>query len=203
MNTERDNMLAGLPHKPFDPELAAARERAAELLCEYNFRTLPSEKEKSGSLIRRLFGKTGSGITITRPFFCDYGSLIETGDNFYANFNCTILDAGGVKFGDNVLLAPNVGIYTVGHPLDAALRNEGWESARPVTVGDNVWIGAGSIILGGVTIGRNSVIAAGSIVTKDIPPDTLAMGAPCRAVRTIGAADRAAYLAQIAAAQSR
>ena len=200
MMSEIEKMLAGLPHKPNDPALNAERDRAKELLHDYNVVTRPSDMAERDRIIRELLGKAGKNVFVTQPFYCDYGTYIEVGDHFYTNFNCTILDAGGVKIGDNVLLAPNVGLYTVGHPLDADLRNEGWEDAQPIVIGNNVWIGAQSIVLGGVTIGDNSVIAAGSVVTKNIPANTLAMGSPCRAVREIGADFRERYLERIRSA---
>lgn len=197
MKTEREKMLAGVPHNALDAELAAERERAKELLHDYNICTRPNDWAARESIVRSLFGKAGKDIFITQPFYCDYGAYIEVGDNFYTNFNCTMLDAGGIKIGNGVLLAPNVGLYTVGHPLDAELRAQAYEDAKPIVIGDNVWIGAQSIVLGGVTIGSNTVIAAGSLVCKDIPPDSLAIGSPCRAVRAITEQDKTAYLARI------
>lgn len=202
MMSEREKMLAGLPHNPSDEALTAERDRAKELLHDYNVCTRPGDMAARQRLTGALLGKGGEGAYIVQPFFCDYGTYIEVGANFFANFNCTILDAGGVFIGDNVLLAPNVGLYTVGHPLDAGLRNDIWEDAKPIVIGDNVWIGAGCTIVGGVTIGDNSVIAAGSVVTKSIPADTLAMGVPCKPVRKLTEADRAAYQVRIEAAKS-
>ncbi len=194
---DREKMLAGLPHKPMDAALTKERDRAKELLHDYNVMTRPSDMAARDRIIRELLGKAGKDVFITQPFYCDYGTYIEVGDYFYTNFNCTILDAGGVKIGNNVLLAPNVGLYTVGHPLDAGLRNQAWEDAKPITIGNNVWIGAHSIILDGVSIGDDCVIAAGSLVTKDIPAGSLAMGSPCKVVRRITEADREQYLARI------
>ncbi|MDO4248572.1 MAG: sugar O-acetyltransferase [Neisseria sp.] len=194
---DREKMLAGLPHKPMDAELTEERDRAKELLHDYNVMTRPGDMAARDRIIRELLGKAGKDVFITQPFYCDYGTYIEVGDYFYTNFNCTILDAGGVKIGNNVLLAPNVGLYTVGHPLDAGLRNQAWEDAKPITIGNNVWIGAHSIILGGVSIGDDCVIAAGSLVTKDIAAGSLAMGSPCKVVRSITEADREQYLARI------
>ena len=116
---------------------------------------------------------------------CDYGFHIEVGKNFFANYNCTILDVAKVKIGDNCQMAPNVSIYTAGHPLGASDRNKGLEYAYPITIGNNVWIGAGAIILPGVTIGNNVVIGAGSVVTKNIPAYSLAVGNPCRVIKRI------------------
>ncbi|MDO4640859.1 MAG: sugar O-acetyltransferase [Neisseria sp.] len=197
MMTEREKMLLGLPCKAVDEALSAEQSRAKDLLYEYNILTRPSDKAKRDSLMRALLGKAGERLTVTQPFYCDYGTYIEVGDNFYANFNCTLLDAGGIFIGNNVLLAPNVGLYTVGHPLDAGLRNQYYQNAKPIVIGNNVWIGAQSIILGGVTIGDNTVVAAGSLVNRDLPAGKLAMGSPCRPVRDITEADREAYLAKL------
>lgn len=130
-------------------------------------------------------GKIGEGLLIEQPFYCDYGYNIKVGNNFYANFNLVILDEASVTFGDNVFIAPNCGFYTAGHPIDAVERNKGLEYARPITVGDNVWIGAGVSVLPGVTIGDNCFIGAGSVVVKDIPPYSLAVGNPCRVIKAI------------------
>lgn len=129
--------------------------------------------------MQSLFGKTGRSFVVEQPFHCDYGYNIEIGENFFANFNCVILDEAAVRFGDNVFIGPNCSFYTAGHPLDAASRNMGLEFAKPVTVGGNV------VVLPGVTIGDGCVIGAGSVVTKDIPPGTLALGVPCRVVRKL------------------
>ena len=130
---------------------------------------------------------------ILSPFQCDYGYNIEIGDNFFANVNLVILDGAKVRIGNNAFIAPNVGIYTAGHPFDVKQRNEGLEYAFPVTIGDNVWIGAQACILPGVTIGDNTVIAGGSVVTKDIPANVIAAGNPCRVIREITEADRNKY----------
>lgn len=167
-----------------DAELIAERQ-ACKLVChEYNH-LLPSETERRNSIIRKLFGKAGSGFLIEQPFFCDYGYNIEIGEKFYANVNCVILDEAKVKFGDNVFIAPNCGFYTAGHPFDVEQRNSGLEYARPITIGNNVWIGAQVCVLPGVTIGDNCVIGAGSVVNRDIPANTLAAGNPCRIIRRL------------------
>lgn len=163
-----------------------------KLLQEFN-RADRSDFENLEKLGRQLFGKTGKGFFVNPPFYCDYGSHIEVGDNFYANYNCTILDVAKVKIGDNVLLAPNVAIYTAGHPLHPDSRNSMYEYGIHVTIGDNVWIGGNVVITPGVTIGDNTVIGAGSVVTKDIPSDVVAAGNPCRVIRKITEADRRYY----------
>lgn len=167
-----------------DPELLDERLACKELCYTYNH-LRPSQSEQRGEIIRRLFGKTGSAFLIEQPFVCDYGYNIEIGENFYANVNCVILDGARVVFGDNVFVAPNCGFYTAGHPFDPRQRNVGLEYARPIMVGNNVWIGAHVCVLPGVTIGDNCVIGAGSVVVKSIPPDSLAVGNPCRVIRRL------------------
>lgn len=124
-------------------------------------------------------------IQLLNPFFCDYGSNISLGNNFYANHNLVILDAAEVSIGHNVFLGPNVGIYTSGYPLDTGRRNAGLEYANPVTIGSNVWIGAGTSILPGISVGDDTVVGAGSVVNRDLPPGVVAAGNPCRVIRKI------------------
>ncbi len=193
METERMKMLAGkLYDANYDKELLEARAACADLTYELNL-LRPSQAEERNALLRRILGKTKGNFAIISPFFCDYGKQIEVGENFFANMNCVILDEAPVRFGDNVFIAPNCGFYTAGHPLDAARRNKGLEYARPITVGNDVWIGAGVSVLPGVTIGDGAVIGAGSVVNRDIPPRVLAAGNPCRVVREITDNDRLRY----------
>jgi len=162
----------------------------AKILChDYNL-SRPDNKEFRINLLNKLLKKCGSNPVIEPPFYCDYGSNITVGDNFYSNHNLIILDGAEVIIGDNVFLAPNVGIYTAGHPLDSGRRNQGLEYARAVTIGNNVWIGAGVSIVPGITIGDNVVIGAGSTVVKDIPSNVLAVGNPCRIIREINEKDK-------------
>lgn len=183
--TEKEKCHLGLLYDAnYDKELLADREKVKEQLYDYN-RLRPSQQEEKTRLLKSFLGKTGNSLIIEPPFACDYGYNIEVGENFYANVNLVILDGAKVRIGVNAFIAPNVGIYTAGHPLDAEQRNRGLEYARPVTIGDNVWIGAGVNILPGVTIGDNTVIGAGSLVTKDIPSNVLAVGNPCRVVKEI------------------
>lgn len=143
------------------------------------------EQERAQCILRELLGRTGSELLIEQPFYCDYGYNIEVGENFYMNVNGVILDGARVTFGNNVFVAPNCGFYTAGHPLDIAQRNQGLEYARPIHIGNDVWIGAGVSVLPGVTIGDGAVIGAGSVVNRDIPPHTLAVGNPCRVIREL------------------
>lgn len=193
METEKMKMKAGkLYDANYDKELLAERAACADLTYELN-RLRPSKAEERDALVRRILGKVKGNCTIVSPFFCDYGYHIEVGENFFANMNCVILDEAPVKFGDNVFVAPNCGFYTAGHPLDAERRNQGLEYARPITVGDDVWIGAGVSVLPGVTIGQGAVIGAGSVVNRDIPPRVLAAGNPCRVIREITEEDKKRY----------
>ena len=135
--------------------------------------------------MRKILGKTNGSFLIEQPFFCDYGYNIEIGESFYANMNCIILDGAKVVFGNNVFIAPWCGFYTAEHPLDVEQRNKGLEYAKPIIIGNNVWIGAQCIVLPGVTIGDNSVIGAGSVVTRNIPSNVVAVGNPCRILKNI------------------
>ena len=182
--TEKEKAKKGLLYRPKDPELSRECQAAKALCYEYNHLP-PSELEKRQALIRKLIGKVKDNVFIEQPFYCDYGYNIEIGNNFYSNHNLVILDTAKVTFGDNVFIAPNCAFFGPEHPLDVPTRNSGAEYALPITVGDNVWIGGNTVVLGGVTIGANTVIGAGSVVTKDIPPGVLAFGNPCRVIRKI------------------
>lgn len=189
MQTEKEKMLARNLYKASDPELTKEREFAKEILFDFN-NVRPAEIEKRNKLITKLLGKTSATFHIEPPFHCDYGYNIEIGENFYANYNLVILDCAKVIIGDNVLIAPNVGIYAAGHPLHFELRIEEYEFALPITIGNNVWLGGNVVINPGVKIGDNSVIGSGSIVTKDIPANVLAFGNPCKVVRQITGDDK-------------
>lgn len=143
-------------------------------------------------IVERLLGKS-NGAHINPPFYCDYGFHIEVGKNFFANYNCTILDVAKVTIGDNCQFAPNVAIYTAGHPVHPDTRNTAYEYGIPVTIGDNVWLGGNTVVCPGVHIGNNVVIGAGSVVTKDIPDNVIAAGNPCRVIREITENDRRYY----------
>lgn len=183
MKSEKEKMLAGELYDGSDDKLIKEREYARYLTFEFNH-TRPSEKEKRQEIIKKLINVKGS-FHIEGSFNCDYGYNIEVGNNFYANYGCTILDVNKVKIGDNVLLAPNVQIYTAAHPVSPAVRLTGKEYAKPITIGNNVWIGGGAIICPGVTVGDNVTIGAGSVVNKDIPDNVIAVGNPCRVIKRI------------------
>ena len=153
-----------------------------------------SDFEELKRIAKELLGKSDNAF-INPPFYCDYGSHIEVGKDFFANYNCTILDVGIVRIGDNVQFAPNVAVYTAGHPVHPATRNTLYEYGIDVTIGNNVWIGGNVVICPGVTIGDNTVIGAGSVVTKDIPAWSVAAGNPCRVIRKITEDDRRKYYA--------
>lgn len=151
-----------------------------------------TDYEGIAALVKELLGKS-EGAVINPPFFCDYGSHIEVGKNFFANYNCTIVDVAKVRIGDNCQMAPNVAIYTAGHPIHPVSRNSSYEYGIEVTIGDNVWIGGSTVIVPGVHIGSNTVIGAGSVVTKDIPDWVVAAGNPCRVIRKITDEDKKFY----------
>lgn len=189
---QKERMLAGLPYKAWLDGLPEERQECRRKLYQLN-QLPPEEYGQIPALLKELFGKTGEQIFLELPFRCDFGSNIEVGENFVANYNLTILDVARVKIGSNVMIAPNVSIYTAGHPLHPDSRNSGYEYGIPITIGDNVWIGGNSVILPGVTIGSNVVIGAGSVVTKDIPDNRVAAGNPCRVIREITEDDRRFY----------
>lgn len=188
----KERMLANLPYKAWLDGLKEERIENAKRIYEYN--NLPPERwDERNDLIKKILGKTGENIDIQAPFHCDYGYNIEVGENFFANYNLVILDVGKVKIGNNAQLAPNVSIYTAGHPIHPDSRNSGYEYGIDITIGDNVWIGGNTCIMPGVKIGKNVVIGAGSVVTKDIPDDVIAFGNPCKVVRNITEEDRNYY----------
>jgi acetyltransferase-like isoleucine patch superfamily enzyme len=188
MKTVTEKRQSGELYDAYVPELVAERNKVKELMhIHNNLSTLNlQEREK---IIRGVLGTTGNKFLIEQPFFVEYGYNIHLGENFFSNFNCVILDEAEVRFGNDVLLAPNVSIYTVNHPLNAGRRRAGLEYGRPVTIGNNVWVGGNTVILPGVTIGDNTVIGAGSVVTKSIPANVLAAGNPCKVLRPINEDD--------------
>lgn len=189
--TEREKMEVGFLYHP-EGEIVTHRYEIQDACCEYN-KLLPSQKKREAK-IKTIIGKAGKNVDILPPFRCDVGYHIEVGDNFFANYNFIVLDGNYVRIGNNVWIAPNVGIYAAGHPLDRDERIAGMEYAFPVTIGDNVWIGGGVTIIGGVTIGKDSVIGAGSVVIRDIPEGVVAAGNPCRVIRKITSADKDKYI---------
>jgi maltose O-acetyltransferase len=179
--TERERMLAGELYDPMDPELVSARNRARDLCQDLNA-TREGQADERRRILRELFGAGGDAVWMQPPFFCDYGANIYLGTKCFFNFNCVVLDVCPVRIGDYTLFGPAVQIYTATHPMDAVLRRTR-EFAKPITIGADVWVGGGAIILPGVTIGSRVVIGAGSVVTRDIPDDVFAAGNPCRVIR--------------------
>jgi len=188
MRSEKEKMLAGEPYLAGDPQLSMEREQAREI-CERLNASL-SWHAKRPDLIRALLGDSVELIGIQPPFFCDYGYNIKLGRRVFMNCNCVILDSAEVRIGDNVLLGPGVQIYAASHPLDHVERATGLIIATPIEIGNDVWVGGGAIICAGVKIGDRSVIGAGSVVTRDIPPDVLACGNPCRVIRSLKKEER-------------
>lgn len=189
---QKERMLAGLPYKAWLDGLSEERLDLRLKIHKFNSCS-PDKKDEMKAMIKDIVGKCGKDIFIEPPFHCDYGKNIEVGENFYANFNCVILDVGKVKIGTNVMFAPNVSIYTAGHPIHPESRNSGYEYGICITIGDNVWVGGSVVINPGVHIGNNVVIGSGSVVTKDIPDNVIAVGNPCRIIREITEDDRKYY----------
>ena len=191
--TEWEKAQAGyLYDANYDSDLINMRTVCADLCYEFNL-CRPSDVKKQQRIIHELLGQIKGNIVITAPFYCDYGRNISVGENFYTNHNVTILDGAKVSFGDNVFIAPDCVFSTAGHPLDTEQRNQGLEIALPITVGNNVWIGTQVSVLPGVTIGNDVVIGAGSVVNRDIPDGVVAAGNPCRVIRKITEEDKKKY----------
>jgi len=184
MKTEKAKMLAGELYNAQDPQLLAERLRAQQLFQALNA-TPPDQPAERARLLRALLPHAGAELGLTPPFYCDYGTNITLGDQVFFNFNCTILDVAAVTIGSRTLVGPGVQVYTATHPLDHRERATGLEYAKPIAIGEDVWIGGGTIICPGVSIGDRAVIGAGSVVTKDIPADALAAGNPCRVIRLL------------------
>jgi len=183
MKTEYQKMLAGELYDAGEEELFLLRVKARDWMHGYNQSVY--DKKNRTKLLEKIGCKIGSNIDIQSPFFIDYGCHIEVGDNFFANFNCVFLDCNFIKIGDNVFMGPNVQLYAAHHPIIASERIKGPELASPITIGNNVWIGGGTIICAGVTIGDNTTIGAGSIVVKNIPANVVAVGNPCKVIKNL------------------
>ena len=182
MKTEKEKMLAGELYYGMDDELVAEHLRAQAILRQFN----NSEDDLNRSeILKSLFGKTGENFCVKPTFRCDYGYNIHVGENFFANYDCVILDVCKVTIGDNCMLAPRVCIYTATHPLDATTRISGLEYGKEVKIGDNVWIGGSAVIVPGVTIGNNVVVAAGAVVTKDVPDNVVVGGNPAKIIKEL------------------
>jgi len=184
MQTEKEKMLASEHYDPLDEQLTAERLKARLLLKELNDLREDAVEERA-RVLRELLPGAGAGLWLQPPFYCDYGINIKLGEKVFFNFNCVILDVAPVTIGSRTLFGPNVQIYAATHPLNHIERASGLEYGKPVTIGDDVWVGGNCVICPGVSIGDRSVIGAGSVVTKDIPPDVVAAGNPCRVIRSL------------------
>jgi maltose O-acetyltransferase len=182
--TEKEKMLAGEMYNAFTPQLIAERAACRELLHDYNL-TRPDEAKKRDEMIRTLFAQFGTNSVIETPLRCDYGSNVYWGNNSFGNYNLVLLDTCPIYVGDYVLIGPDVKLYAATHPTDPQERLNGLEYGKPIRIGNNVWLGGGTIVVAGVTIGDNSVIGAGSVVVKDIPANVVAVGNPCKVVKQL------------------
>ena len=180
--SEKDKMLAGALYRASDPELVHERQRCRAVLHAFNAQ---QDDEQRLALLRQLLGRIGSGAFIQPPFVCDYGYNLSIGDHVFVNFNTVILDCAPVTIGDGTQMGPGVQLLAADHPREPQARRSLLELARPVTIGSNVWLGAAVVVLPGVSVGDDSIIGAGSVVTRDIPSGVVAVGSPCRVVRTL------------------
>lgn len=191
MNME-ERMVNGLPYIAEDEELRKKHNYAQKKSFEFN-RSLPHDKIYRKNIIKTLFKQTGEKFKITPPFYCDYGCNISIGENFYSNFNLTILDVAEVEIGDNVMFGPNVAIYTAGHPIHPENRNTGYEYGISIEIGNSVWLGGNVVVNPGIKIGNNVVIGSGSVITKNIPDNVIAAGNPAKVIREITEEDKKYY----------
>lgn len=182
MKTEKEKMIAGEMYSPEDEQLV--KERTSAHLKAQEFNRSETDKERQ-AIIKELFGSTGERITVEPTFRVDYGYNIHVGEDFYANFNCVFLDVCPIRIGKNAMLGPGVNLVTAEHPLEAEARNSGYEFGRPITIGDNCWIGASATIVGGVTLGDNVVVAAGAVVSRSFPDNVVVGGVPAKILKSI------------------
>ncbi|MEV4459232.1 sugar O-acetyltransferase [Microbispora sp. NPDC049633] len=192
LEAQRAHILSGRMYNDLTDELVEARRRAVLLTTEYN-NSFGRPQQDREAILRRLLRQVGQGCHFEPTFRCEFGFNISIGDHFYANFDCVMLDGGGITIGHHVLFGPRVGIYTSNHAIDAGERAAGACYAKPVTIGDHVWIGGGVTVNPGVTIGDNTIIGSGSVVTRSIPSGVIAVGSPARVLRTITEADKSGY----------
>ncbi|SBT51022.1 sugar O-acetyltransferase [Micromonospora narathiwatensis] len=184
MTIMRERMLAGELYIADDPEIIADLERAARLTERFNTSSADDPQGRLAAL-RELLGSLGEDAWVRPPFHCDYGWQTHIGPRSFVNFNAVFLDVARITIGADVQIGPNVQLLTATHPIEPAARRDKWEAAKPITIGDNVWLGGGAVVLAGVTVGENTVVGAGAVVTKDLPPNVVAVGNPARPVRTL------------------
>lgn len=184
MKTEKEKMLDGELYDPLDKQLSDERVRTRLLIKELND-TREDQTEERTRILKELIPNADTGLWLQPPFYCDYGSNMILGEKVFFNFNCVVLDVTYVKIGSRTLFGPNVQVYTATHPLDHQERASGLEFAKPISIGEDVWVGGSAIICPGVTVGDRTIIGAGSVVTRDIPPDVFAAGNPCKVVRQL------------------
>lgn len=186
MSAQRDRMLHGARYDPYDPDLVADRQACRRLVAAFND-TAPDDDGRRRDLLGQLLGSFGAGSVIMPRFCCDYGTHISIGVNCFINYDAIMLDCAPITIGDQVSIGPRAQLVTALHPIDdIEARRAGWESAAPITIGDNAWLAAGVIVCPGVSIGADTVVGAGSVVTRDLPPGVLAAGNPCRVIRSLG-----------------
>jgi maltose O-acetyltransferase len=184
----KQRMLRGELYLAGDPEIQRDAARAQELMERYNA-TRHAERELRDRLLRELLGEVGEGVVVRPPVWVDYGSHVSIGEGTFVNYDCVLLDVAPIRIGAACQLATRVQLLTATHPIDPEPRRLGWESAQPITIGDNVWLGGGAIVCPGVAIGDDTVVGAGAVVTRDLPAGVVAMGVPARVVREIGPED--------------
>jgi maltose O-acetyltransferase len=184
VKTEKEKMLAGELYDPLNKQLSDERLRTRLLIKQLND-TAEDQTEERSRILKELIPGAGAGLWLQPPFYCDYGTNMKIGEKVFFNFNCVVLDVAPVTIGSRTLFGPNVQVYTATHPLDHKQRASGLEYAKPIAVGEDVWIGGSAVICPGVKIGDRSVIGAGSVVTKDIPADVFAAGNPCKVIRPL------------------
>lgn len=188
-------MLSGKAYKAFEQQLVEERQYAKELLFDFN-NLRPSALEERQAIISKLLAQTGEHFYVEPPFRCDYGYNIQIGNHFYSNYNFIVLDCAPVTIGDHAFIGPNVSLFTAGHPIHKELRNQEYEYAFPITIGNSVWIGGNVVVNPGITIGDNVVIGSGSVVTKDIPSNVFAAGNPCKVIKELTDEDKPYYFRQ-------
>lgn len=196
LEEQRQFILSGKMYNDLTDELVSAREKTVFLTDKYN-KSFGKSSEVREEILKRLLKSIGKGVHFEPNFRCEFGHNITIGNNFYANFDCIMLDGGEIEIGDNVLFGPRVGIYTSNHAIDAKERVAGGCYAKGVKIGDNVWIGAGVNINQGITIGDNTVIGSGSVVTKSVPSNVVATGVPCKVIREITETDKTDFLERV------